>query len=167
MTESETKARAGFVAIVGRPNSGKSTLLNALVGEKIAIVSDKPQTTRWRVKGILNREQGQIAFVDTHGIHKPGYGLNRRMMTETQEALSSVDVVLLVVDAAAPTGSGDKFVLGMIKGLAAPVFLLPNKIDTIKDKSRLLPFIERYTKEREFAEVIPISAMKSDGAERL
>ena len=167
MTESENKARAGFVAIVGRPNSGKSTLLNALVGEKIAIVSDKPQTTRWRVKGILNREQGQIVFVDTPGIHKPGYGLNRRMMTETQEALSSVDVVLLVIDASAPTGSGDKFVLGMIKGLAAPVFLLPNKIDTIKDKSRLLPFIERYAKERDFAEVIPISAMKSDGAERL
>ncbi|HYL99346.1 MAG TPA: GTPase Era [Blastocatellia bacterium] len=165
--ESEPKPRSGFVAIIGRPNSGKSTLLNALVGEKVAIVSDKPQTTRWRVKGILTNVKGQIVFIDTPGIHKPGYGLNRRMMSETQEALSSVDLVLLVVDASTSPGSGDRFVLGLIKGIEAPVFLLPNKIDLMRDKSRLLPFIERYSKERDFAEIIPISAIKKDGAERL
>lgn len=162
-----TKQRSGFVAIIGRPNAGKSTLLNTLVGEKVAIVSDKPQTTRWRVNGILTRPEGQIVFVDTPGVHKPGHKLNRRMMTETQDALESVDLVLLIVDATASFGSGDKFVLDLVKQSGKKLILLPNKIDTIRDKAKLLPFIARYTSANDFSEVIPVSALSGDGAEVL
>src|SRR5215216_1116403 len=103
--------RSGYVALIGRPNAGKSTLLNHLVGEKIAAVSNKPQTTRHRIQGVVTRDEGQIVFVDTPGIHKPGHLLNRRMMAMVHDALASVDVVCLMRDAAAPTGNGDRFVL--------------------------------------------------------
>src|SRR5262245_34587231 len=167
MDSSGAGKKSGVAAIVGRPNAGKSTLLNKIVGEKVAIVSDKPQTTRTRIAGVLTQQSGQIVFLDTPGIHKPGYKLNRRMMTVVTEALSSVDLILLVVDAAKPMGAGDRFVLEMLSGVKTPKFLLLNKIDRLKDKSRLLPLIETYTAGREFAEVIPVSALTADGVDRL
>lgn len=166
MANSEKK-KSGFVALIGRPNAGKSTLLNKLVGEKIAIVSDKPQTTRTRIRGVLTRPEGQIVFLDTPGIHKPGYKLNRRMMAVVSDALLSVDLLLLIVDATEPLGAGDRFVLEMVKRVEKPVFLLLNKIDKMADKSRLLPLIQSYTGEREFIEVLPISALKNENAELL
>jgi GTPase len=159
--------KSGMVALIGRPNAGKSTLLNNVVGEKIAIVSDKPQTTRTRISGILTRPQGQIVFLDTPGIHKPGYKLNRRMMNIVTDALSSVDLILLMVDATQAMGAGDKFVLEMLKRVTTPAFLMLNKIDRMADKSQLLPLIGRYTGEREFAQVIPISALKGENVELL
>jgi GTP-binding protein Era len=159
--------KSGVVALVGRPNAGKSTLLNRVIGEKIAIVSDKPQTTRTRISGVLTRGEGQIVFLDTPGIHKPGYKLNRRMMGIVTEALSTVDLVVLIVDATAPMGAGDRFVLDMLKRIKTPAFLAPNKVDLMRDKSKLLPLIGRYTSERDFAEVIPLSALTGDGVELL
>jgi GTP-binding protein Era len=161
------KKRSGVVALIGRPNAGKSTLLNLVVGEKIAIVSDKPQTTRTRISGVLTRDEGQMVFLDTPGIHKPGYKLNRRMMAIVTDALSAVDLILLVVDSSSSFGAGDRFVLDMIKRVHTRAFLVPNKVDRLRDKAKLLPMIEHYTKEREFAEVIPISALTGDGAELL
>jgi GTP-binding protein Era len=161
------KLKTGTVALIGRPNAGKSTLLNKVVGEKIAIVSDKPQTTRTRISGVLTRAEGQIVFLDTPGIHKPGYSLNRRMMSIVSGALSSVDLVLLMIDATKAMGSGDRFVLDMVKRVGTPAFLVLNKVDAMRDKSRLFPLIEAYAAEREFAEVIPISALKGDGTDLL
>jgi len=159
--------KAGVVALIGRPNAGKSTLLNRIIGEKIAIVSDKPQTTRTRITGVLTRSEGQIVFLDTPGIHKPGYKLNRRMMAVVTDALSTVDLILLVIDATKPTGHGDQFVLGMLKRVNTRALLLPNKVDLLRDKTKLLPLIGRYTSEREFTQVIPISALTGDGEELL
>lgn len=156
--------KSGVVALIGRPNAGKSTLLNRVIGEKIAIVSDKPQTTRTRITGVLTRPEGQIVFLDTPGIHKPGYKLNRRMMAIVTDALSTVDLILLMIDATKPMGHGDQFVLEMLKRVDTRAFLLPNKVDAVGDKTKLLPLIGRYTSEREFAEVIPISALTGDGA---
>src|SRR5215211_5773545 len=122
--ESNVKAyRSGYVALIGRPNAGKSTLLNRLVGEKIAAVSNKPQTTRHRIQGIVTRDDGQIVFVDTPGVHKPGYLLNRRMMAAVNDALASVDVVVLMRDASVSTGNGDRFVLDLVKQAAKPSIL--------------------------------------------
>lgn len=163
----ETPHKSGFAALVGRPNAGKSTLLNALVGEHIAAVSAKPQTTRTRIKGIVTRPEGQIVFLDTPGIHKPGYTLNRRMMGLVADALQQVDVVLLMIDATDAFGAGDRFTLDLIKQAGKPTFLLLNKIDLLKDKSKLLPLIQKYTGEFEFAEVIPISARKGDNQDLL
>ncbi|HKF55441.1 MAG TPA: GTPase Era [Blastocatellia bacterium] len=165
--DSSRTGKCGFVTLAGRPNAGKSTLLNKLIGQKIAIVSDKPQTTRNRITGVLSHAEGQIAFVDTPGIHKPGYEMNRRMMAITVDALATVDIVLLVVDAAEPPGAGDKFSLDLVKSVAKPAFLVFNKIDRFKDKSRLLPLIERYRSEYQFTEVIPLSALTGDGIELL
>ena len=164
--ESGTK-KSGVVALIGRPNAGKSTLLNLVVGEKIAIVSDKPQTTRKRISGVLTRDEGQMVFLDTPGIHKPGYKLNRRMMAVVTDALSAVDLLLLVVDSTASFGAGDRYVLDMMKRVSTRAFLVPNKVDRLRDKSKLLPMIGHYTSEREFAEVIPVSALTGDGAELL
>jgi len=160
-------SKSGTAALIGRPNAGKSTLLNKLVGEKIAIVSDKPQTTRTRIIGVLTRPEGQIVFLDTPGIHKPGYKLNRRMMSIVTDALSTVDLIMLMIDATARMGAGDRFVLDMLKRVPARAFLVPNKVDALRDKSTLLPLIGAYSAEREFAEVIPISALTGDGAELL
>ncbi|HKV38427.1 MAG TPA: GTPase Era [Blastocatellia bacterium] len=165
--ETNTAGKSGFVAIVGRPNVGKSTLLNALVGEKLSIVSDKPQTTRWRITGVLTRPEGQVVFVDTPGIHKPEYKLNRRMMAEAEEALLAVDLILLVVDGTTRFGPGDRFVVDLLKRSKVPVILVPNKIDALKEKTRLLPLISRYAQERAFDEVIPASALDGDGIELL
>jgi GTPase len=162
-----TERKSGVVALIGRPNAGKSTLLNRVVGEKIAIVSDKPQTTRTRINGVLTRARGQIVFLDTPGIHKPGYKLNRRMMATVTDALSTVDLILLVIDATEPMGAGDRFVLDMLERIETRVFLILNKIDALQDKTRLLPMIATYASEREFAEVIPVSALTGDGVETL
>jgi len=179
--------RSGFVSILGRPNAGKSTLLNALVGEKVAIVTSKPQTTRTRIHGVVEvaarkgkHPAAQIVFVDTPGVHKPGSWLDRRMMQEVHDALESRDVVLLMVDATRrldlpPTddeqkktggASEDAFVFELIKKLDCPVFLLINKIDLIP-RENLLPLIAQLSALHPFAEVFPISARKGDGLERL
>lgn len=151
---------AGFVALVGRPNAGKSTLLNRLVGQKIAAVSDKPQTTRFRIQGVITRPDGQIALVDTPGVHKPGYEMNRRMMATVQDALLGVDLVCLMRDASVSTGSGDKFVLELVQRSEKPALLILNKIDKLREKSALLPLIDWYKDQYEWREVIPISALK-------
>lgn len=157
---SSTEYRSGYVALIGRPNAGKSTLLNRLVGEKIAAVSNKPQTTRHRITGIVTREDGQIVFVDTPGVHKPGFLLNRRMMAAVHDAILSVDVVVLMRDASVSTGNGDRFVLDLVKKSEKPAILVLNKIDKIKDKNQLLPLIEEYSKELDFKAIIPVSALK-------
>ena len=159
--------RSGYVALIGRPNAGKSTLLNHLVGEKIAAVSNKPQTTRHKIKGIVTSETGQIVFVDTPGVHKPGYLLNRRMMSAVHDAILSVDVVVLMRDASVSTGNGDKFVLDLVKQSEKPAILVLNKIDKVKEKHQLLPLIEYYSKEYQFAEIVPVSALKGDSVDEL
>ncbi len=164
--------RSGFVSIIGRPNAGKSTLLNALVGEKLAIVTRKPQTTRNRIQGIVNVERagkrpaGQIVLVDTPGVHKPINSLNRRMMKEVYDALEGCDLLLVIVDATAKFGAGDKFVLDIVKKSGQKAFLLLNKIDAV-DKQELLPQIAKYKELHNFSEVIPISALKRDGLDAL
>ena len=152
--------RSGYVALVGRPNAGKSTLLNALIGQKIAAVSDKPQTTRFRIQGVITEPEGQIVLVDTPGVHRPGYEMNRRMMATVQDALLGVDLVCLIRDASVSTGSGDKFVLELVQRSQKPALLLLNKTDKLKDKSALLPLIEWYSNEYDWAELIPISALR-------
>ncbi len=154
--------RAGYVAFIGRPNAGKSPLLNKLVGQKIAAVSDKPQTTRFRIQGIINKPEGQIVLVDTPGVHKPGYEMNRRMMATVQDALMGVDLVCLIRDASVSTGAGDKFVLELIQRSQKPALLLLNKTDKIKDKTTLLPLLEWYKNEYDWRELIPISALRGD-----
>jgi GTPase len=166
--ESEEKTyRSGYVALVGRPNAGKSTLLNRLVGEKIAAVSDKPQTTRYRIEGVITRPAGQIVLVDTPGVHKPGYLLNRRMMAAVHEALEGVDLICLIRDASSPTGNGDRFVLDLVRDSAKPALLLLNKTDRLPDKSKLLPLMEWYAKEYDWRAVVPLSALKGDQIEVL
>ncbi|HZN07349.1 MAG TPA: GTPase Era [Pyrinomonadaceae bacterium] len=153
---------SGYVALIGRPNAGKSTLLNRLVGQKIAAVSDKPQTTRFRIQGIITKPEGQVVFVDTPGVHQPGYELNRRMMSAVQEALLGVDLVALIRDASVSTGNGDRFVLDLVKRSEKPALLLLNKIDKLEDKSALLPLIDWYRDQYEWREIIPISALKNE-----
>lgn len=159
--------RSGYAALIGRPNAGKSTLLNRLVGEKIAAVSNKPQTTRHKIQGIVNSEAGQIVFVDTPGIHKPGYLLNRRMMAAVHDAIASVDVIVLMRDASVSTGNGDRFVLDLIKQSGQKAILVLNKIDKIKEKAKLLPLIDYYFSEYEFAEIVPVSALKGEAIDNL
>lgn len=161
----ENKYKSGLAALVGRPNAGKSTLLNHLVGEKIAAVSNKPQTTRHRIKGIVTREDGQIVFVDTPGVHKPGHVLNRRMMAAVHDAIMSVDVLLLMRDASVSTGNGDRFVLDLIKRAEKPTILILNKIDKVREKAELLPLMDFYAKEYEFAEIIPVSALNGEAVD--
>ena len=152
--------RSGYVAFIGRPNAGKSTLLNQLVGQKIAAVSDKPQTTRFKIQGVITKPEGQIVLVDTPGVHKPGYEMNRRMMATVQDALMGVDLVCLIRDASTSTGSGDKFVLELVQKSQKPALLLLNKIDKLKDKAELLPLIDWYRTEYDWREIIPISALR-------
>ena len=164
--------RSGFVSIIGRPNAGKSTLLNALVGQKVAIVTHKPQTTRNRIQGMVNvparkgRPAGQVIFLDTPGIHKPQSSLNKKMMREVHDALEGRDLLLLITDVTEKFGGGDEFVLDLVKRAGGPAFLLLNKIDRV-DKNRLLPLIEGYSRKHEFQEIIPISALKRDGLDLL
>jgi GTPase len=159
--------RSGLVALVGRPNAGKSTLLNRVVGEKIAAVSNKPQTTRHRIQGVVNRDDGQIVFVDTPGVHKPGHLLNRRMMAAVNDALLAVDLVVLMRDASVSTGNGDRFVLDLVRNAAKPAVLVLNKIDKIKEKHLLLPLIDWYRNEYDFAEIVPVSASRGDALDDL
>ncbi len=154
--------RSGYVALVGRPNAGKSTLLNRLVGEKIAAVSNKPQTTRWQIQGVITRPEGQIVLVDTPGVHQPGYLLNRRMMASVHDALEGVNLVVLMRDASVSTGNGDRFVLDLVKQSGKPALLVLNKTDRVSDKPKLLPLMEWYGAEYDWRAILPLSARKGD-----
>ena len=164
MTDAEQNEtyRSGYVALVGRPNAGKSTLLNRLVGQKIAAVSDKPQTTRFKIQGVITRTDGQVVLVDTPGVHQPGYKLNRRMMAAVQDALLGVDLVCLLRDASMSTGNGDRYVLDLLKRAAKPSILILNKTDKLEDKAALLPLMQWYASECEWQEIVPVSALKDD-----
>jgi GTP-binding protein Era len=150
--------KSGFVSFVGRPNAGKSTLLNRIVGHKLAIVSDKPQTTRTRIVGVKNYPEGQVVFVDTPGVHKPTHRMNVRMVDLAIESMREVDLVTLVVDVAVKEGPGDRRMLEMMKEVTAPVILALNKVDLI-NKNRLLPILERYQQAHPFVEFVPLSAL--------
>lgn len=154
--------KSGFIAVVGRPNAGKSTLVNALVGRKVAIVSSKPQTTRNRIQGIVNREDAQVVLIDTPGIHRAGNALSRQMMSEAKQALDGIDVLSLIVDAAVEFGANDRSTLEWISQFHGPIFLLLNKVDRIA-KETLLPLIDRYRGLRDFEEIVPIAALTGDG----
>jgi GTP-binding protein Era len=158
--------KAGFVSLIGRPNAGKSTLLNRLVGTKLAIVSDKPQTTRTRILGVRNYPDAQVVFLDTPGIHRPLHRMNRRMVDTAVETIREVDVLGLVIDASERHGKGDQYVVELAKSATAPVFLILNKIDLIR-KSRLLPVIDGYSRMAQFAEIVPVSAATGDNVDRL
>ncbi|MGB9071033.1 MAG: GTPase Era [Terriglobales bacterium] len=164
---------SGFVCILGRPNAGKSTLLNALVGEKLAIISPKPQTTRNRILGIINvpkekgGESGQIVLIDTPGVHRSGSSLGRKMMTEIREAVDGCELILLIADAKRKWDRDDALVLDLAKKAGTPVFLLLNKIDLLADKRSLLPLIAQFQTLHDFKEVVPISALKRKGLDEL
>ena len=164
---------SGFVCILGRPNAGKSTLLNALVGEKLAIISPKPQTTRNRILGIINvpkhkgRDVGQVVLIDTPGIHRPESSLGRKMMAEVRQAMEGCHLILLIVDAKKKWDESDRFVLSMARQAGTRVFLLLNKIDLIGDKKQLLPLIAQFQQLHNFQEIIPISALKKTGLDDL
>jgi GTPase len=159
--------RSGYVALIGRPNAGKSTLLNRLVGEKIAAVSNKPQTTRHRIKGIVTLPEGQIVFIDTPGIHKPGHLLNRRMMSAVHDAILTVDLVVLMRDASVSTGNGDRFVLDLVRESGSKAILVLNKVDKLQQKETLLPLIQWYSEQYKFAEIVPVSALKGHSVDEL
>ena len=157
--------RSGFASLIGRPNAGKSTLLNRLVGTKLAIVSDKPQTTRNQILAVKNLDggvAGQIVFVDTPGIHRPLHRMNVRMVDLAVDTLGKVDVLVVVLDASTKTGAGDRYLLTLLERTAAPVILALNKIDLIA-KNRLLPLIDWYRRQRHFAAIVPVSALTGDG----
>jgi GTPase len=158
--------KSGFVSLIGRPNAGKSTLLNRLVGTKLAIVSDKPQTTRTRILGVRNYPEAQVVFVDTPGIHRPLHRMNVRMVDAALDTLREVDVLGVVVDVSEPGGKGQEFVFGLLKDVKAPVFLILNKIDLIK-RSRLLPIIDENSRRGSFAEIVPVSAETGENVDRL
>jgi GTP-binding protein Era len=165
--------RSGFVCILGRPNAGKSTLLNALVGEKLAIISPKPQTTRNRIQGIVHvpkrngKGGAQIVLVDTPGVHKPDSSLGRKMMVEVREALEGCDLVLVIMDVKRKLDPRDEFALDLLRRTGTKAFLVLNKVDLIREKAKLLPLIESYRKLYDFAEVVPISALKKKGLDVL
>jgi GTP-binding protein Era len=158
--------KSGYVSLLGRPNAGKSTLLNRFVGQKLAIVSDKPQTTRHRILGVHTTAGGQIVFIDTPGIHKPMHRMNRRMVDVATETLREVDVVVLVVDATTVPGSGDRFVLELVKAAHVPAVLALNKVDRVH-KPQLLPVMERYARDGAFRAIVPVSALEGDGVDVL
>jgi len=158
--------RAGYVALIGRPNVGKSTLVNNLLGQKIAIVSDKPQTTRVSLLGIKTTDRGQIVFVDNPGVHKPLHLMNRRMMNYVHSSLETADLLLLMTDASKKFGHGDQYVLDILKNVNRPIFLLINKVDLVK-KENILLIIDSYKDRLPFKEIVPISALKGDNLDRL
>jgi GTP-binding protein Era len=157
----EKSFKSGFISIIGRPNVGKSTLLNALLGEKIAIISDKPQTTRNRILGIVNAPGAQMVFMDTPGIHKPMHKMNELMVKTALRTYHEVDVILMLVEATERPGPGDRFIIETLAKVKTPVFLLINKVDLV-EKERLLPLIGEYSALYPFAEIIPVSALKND-----
>lgn len=158
--------KSGFVALVGRPNAGKSTLLNRLVGQKLAIVSDKPQTTRNRIVGVRQYAGGQIVYMDTPGVHKPLHRLNVRMVDAALDTLREVDLVAVVVDGSEPGGGGDRFLMDVIKKANVPRVLVLNKVD-VCDKLSLLPRLEEYQREVGFEDLIPVSALTGENVDRL
>jgi GTP-binding protein Era len=158
--------KVGYVSLVGRPNAGKSTIMNALVGDKVAITSNKPQTTRTKILGVAHVDGGQIAFLDTPGIHKPVHRMNQRMVDDAEDAMREADVIVLVVDVTEKTGGGDHYVMDMVERLHRPVILAINKIDAIK-KNTLLPIIAGYSKAMTFAAIVPISAFMKEGLDGL
>lgn len=158
--------KRGFVALVGRPNAGKSTLLNRLVGEKLAIVSDKPQTTRNRIVGVRRYPEGEVVFIDTPGIHRPLHRLNVRMVDAAVETLRDADVVVAVVDASEPPGAGDRFLMDMLRHVRVPRVLALNKADLV-DKPTLLPRMAAYHEAPGFTDIVPISALTGDNVDRL
>ncbi|HEY4391566.1 MAG TPA: GTPase Era [Paenibacillus sp.] len=162
----KSKFKSGFVAIVGRPNVGKSTLMNQVIGQKIAIMSDKPQTTRNKIHGVYTTNEMQIVFLDTPGIHKRQSKLGDFMNTTALNTLGEVEAVLFLVDAAEGFGGGDRFIIEKLKGLSTPVILVLNKIDRIQPED-LLPLIEKYSKLHDFAEIVPISAMLGNNVNTL
>lgn len=158
--------KSGFIALIGRPNAGKSTLLNTLMQQKIAIVSDKPQTTRNVIRGIRTDENSQIIFIDTPGIHKPQHELGRQMNKGSYTTLHDVDIIYYLVDATEKFGPGDMFVIELLKSTQTPVFLILNKIDKLK-KQVMIELLSQWSERYEFAEVIPVSALTSDNSDRL
>jgi len=166
MENNSKKFKVGYAALLGRPNVGKSTLLNKILKEKVAITSDKPQTTRTSILGIKTTEQGQIIFVDNPGIHKPLHKLNRRMMNFVDSALDTADVICLLIDATLRFGHGDEYVLDFLKRVSTPVILLINKVDIVK-KGNILLMIDKYKDLFDFREIIPISALKGTNLDAL
>ena len=162
----QKKFQSGFVSLIGRPNVGKSTLMNHLIGEKIAIISNKPQTTRNKITSILTKENFQCIFIDTPGIHKPKHKLGEYMVKSAENALNEIDVVLMLIEPTEKVLEKDKYVLEYLKNVKTPVILVINKIDTI-EKQKLLQVIDNYRKEYRFAEVVPISAIKGQNTEEL
>ncbi len=160
--QAEPKHYAGFVAMVGRPNVGKSTLTNSLIGEKIAIMSDRPQTTRNRIMCIMNTDNAQIMFLDTPGIHKPHHKLGEYMVRTAEGTLQEVDVILFIVDVTEKRGAGEDYILELLKKVKTPVILVCNKIDKLQDKSKLFKIMEDYSKLYKFAALVPVSAL-TDG----
>ncbi len=166
MNDNTPKYKSGFVAVIGRPNVGKSTLLNQLVGQKIAIVSDTPQTTRNRILGILTLPDAQILFLDTPGVHKPQHKLGEYMMKSAKETLREVDLILFVSDVTESFGPGERFILGMLEEEERPVVLVLNKVDLLP-REKLLPIIQQYSRLRDFAAVVPVSAVTGENTDRL
>jgi len=158
--------KSGFVSLIGRPNAGKSSLLNRIIGEKIAIVSDKPQTTRHRIRGVKNYPDGQTVFVDTPGIHRPLHRMNVRMVDSAVETLAEVDVVGVVVDGAESPGAGLRYLLDVVKNTKARTILIVNKIDLVK-KHKLLPVLDQLSKERDWHAIVPVSALSGDNVAHL
>jgi GTP-binding protein Era len=159
--------KSGFVSILGRPNAGKSTLLNALVGQKVAIVADKPQTTRTAIQGVLTTPEAQVVFVDTPGIHKSDSAINKRMMDAVRASLEERDLFIYVVDATKPFSAGDEKALSILREGAPPVIIVLNKIDALAAKHEMLPLLEEYQKRYKFEEYLPISAAKGEGLDQL
>jgi GTP-binding protein Era len=160
------KYKSGFVAIIGRPNVGKSTLMNQIVGQKVAIMSDKPQTTRNKIRAVYTSEEGQIIFLDTPGVHKPKSKLGDTMNRMVESALREVDVILFLVDASEKRGPGDEFIIEKLKGVRTPVYLVINKIDKVTP-DHLLPFIDEYQSLYPFAQIVPVSALEGNNVNRL
>jgi GTP-binding protein Era len=159
------ETKSGFISIVGRPNVGKSTLLNSIIGQKVAIVSDKPQTTRNRIQGIYTGERGQAIFIDTPGVHKPKHRLGEYMVDITSRTLREVDLILYVVDASVPPGAGEDYIINKLIDIETPVFLVPNKIDLVDD-NQVGKLIQQLATKMNFAEVIPVSAAKKGNLDR-
>ncbi|MGE7841121.1 GTPase Era [Lysinibacillus sp. NPDC093712] len=166
MLENNTGYKSGFISIIGRPNVGKSTFLNRVIGQKIAIMSDKPQTTRNKVQGVLTTDDSQMIFIDTPGIHKPKHKLGDFMLKVSKNTLREVDVIMFMVNAEQKLGKGDEFILEMLEGNPTPVFLVINKIDQIHP-DELMSIIDSYKERYDFAEIVPISALQGNNVENL
>ncbi|QPQ35050.1 MULTISPECIES: GTPase Era [unclassified Lysinibacillus] len=166
MLENNTGYKSGFISIIGRPNVGKSTFLNRVIGQKIAIMSDKPQTTRNKVQGVLTTDDSQMIFIDTPGIHKPKHKLGDFMLKVSKNTLREVDVIMFMVNAEQKLGKGDEFILEMLEGNPTPVFLVINKIDQIHP-DELMGIIDSYKERYDFAEIVPISALQGNNVENL